>query len=175
MTSSVEVAILGAGFGGLAVAHGLSSAGIDDFAIFERDAGVGGTWRANTYPGAACDMPSHLYSLSFAPNPDWSRAYATQPEILRYVEDCYDRFDVRRKVRCNTEIVEARWIENIHRWLLRDRDGNELLRRRLGVRDRHVPHAVDTRDPGPATTSAARRSIPPAGTTTTTSPVVGWQ
>jgi cation diffusion facilitator CzcD-associated flavoprotein CzcO len=123
VTGRVEVAVLGAGFGGLAIAHRLARAGIDDVAIFERYDGVGGTWRVNSYPGAACDVPSHLYSLSFAPNPHWSRAYATQPEILSYVEDCYDRFDVRRKVRPHTEIVAAAWSEADACWRLRDRRG----------------------------------------------------
>jgi cation diffusion facilitator CzcD-associated flavoprotein CzcO len=123
MTERVEIAVLGAGFGGLAVAHRLAQAGVDDVAIFERHDGVGGTWRANGYPGAACDVPSHLYSLSFAPNPYWSRTYATQPEILRYIEDCYDRFDVRRKVRPRTEIVGAAWSEADACWRLRDRRG----------------------------------------------------
>ena len=124
MTERFEVAVLGAGFGGLAVAHRLAQDGIDDVVLFERDDGVGGTWRANSYPGAACDVPSHLYSLSFAPNPNWSRAYATQPEILAYLEDCYDRFDVRRKVRPHTEIVAATWSDADASWHLRDRAGN---------------------------------------------------
>jgi cation diffusion facilitator CzcD-associated flavoprotein CzcO len=118
-----EVAIVGAGFGGLAMAHRLAQVGVEDVVIFERDAGVGGTWRANRYPGAACDVPSHLYSLSFAPNPRWSRTYATQPEILRYIEDCYDRFDVRRKVRDSTEIVAAAWLDEHQCWQLRDATG----------------------------------------------------
>ena len=120
-----HVAVLGAGFGGLALAHRLAQSGIDDVVIFERSDGVGGTWRANRYPGAACDVPSHLYSLSFAPNPEWSRTYATQPEILDYIENCYDRFDVRRKVRCSTEIVAARWDGADSRWVLRDATGRE--------------------------------------------------
>ena len=120
-----RVAVLGAGFGGLATAHRLDGIGIDDVVIFERSDGVGGTWRANSYPGAACDVPSHLYSLSFAPNPNWSRTYATQPEILRYVEDCYDRFDIRRKVRASTEIVSASWQEGRACWRLRDAAGTE--------------------------------------------------
>ena len=124
MSTRSEVAVIGAGFGGLAVAHRLAQDGIDDVVILERGDGVGGTWRANTYPGAACDVPSHLYSLSFAPNPNWSRAYAAQPEILRYVEDCYDRFDVRRKVRTGTEVVAATWSEADGRWRLRDRHGD---------------------------------------------------
>lgn len=125
MTGCVDVAVLGAGFGGLAVAHRLAQDGIDDLVIFERDGGVGGTWRANSYPGAACDVPSHLYSLSFAPNPYWSRTYASQPEILAYIEDCYDRFDLRRKVRFHTSIVAARWDEGTSTWALRDTHGNE--------------------------------------------------
>jgi cation diffusion facilitator CzcD-associated flavoprotein CzcO len=120
-----EVAVLGAGFGGLAVAHRLAQSGIDDVVLFERHDGVGGTWRTNSYPGAACDVPSHLYSLSFAPNPTWSRAYASQPEILDYVEDCYDRFDVRRKVHLETEIVAATWSEATSSWRLRDSRGGE--------------------------------------------------
>jgi cation diffusion facilitator CzcD-associated flavoprotein CzcO len=123
MSERTEVAVLGAGFGGLAVAHRLARSGIDDLVIFERGDGVGGTWRANTYPGAACDVPSHLYSLSFAPNPEWSRAYATQPEILRYIEACYDRFDVSRKVRTGVEIVAADWSDDERVWRLRARDG----------------------------------------------------
>lgn len=125
MTERFDVAVLGAGFGGLTVAHRLALAGVDDVVLFERHEGVGGTWRANSYPGAACDVPSHLYSLSFAPNPRWSRAYAAQPEILRYVEDCYDRFDVRRKVRLRTEIVAATWCEADACWRLRDCRGGE--------------------------------------------------
>jgi cation diffusion facilitator CzcD-associated flavoprotein CzcO len=123
VTDHAEVAVIGAGFGGLAVAHRLARAGIDDLVLFERSDGVGGTWRSNSYPGAACDVPSHLYSLSFAPNPAWSRAYAAQPEILRYVEECYDRFDVRRKVRPHTEIVAATWSDGDGHWHLRDGDG----------------------------------------------------
>jgi len=121
----MQVAVMGAGFGGLAVAHALAEAGFDDVVIFERTDGVGGTWRTNTYPGAACDVPSHLYSLSFAPNPYWTRTYAIQPEILSYIEDCYDRFDLRRKVRTGTTVVAAHWQEAEQRWVLRDDTGRE--------------------------------------------------
>jgi cation diffusion facilitator CzcD-associated flavoprotein CzcO len=123
VSERAEVVVLGAGFGGLTVAHRLAQLGIDDVVILERDDGVGGTWRANRYPGAACDVPSHLYSLSFAPNPDWSTAYASQAEILDYVERCYDRLDVRRNVRTRTEVVEARWEEAEAMWRVRSRDG----------------------------------------------------
>ena len=109
------------------MAHRLAQSGIDDVVIFERSDGVGGTWRANTYPGAACDVPSHLYSLSFAPNPNWSRAYAAQPEILAYVENCYDRFDARRKVRTGVDIVAATWVDDAAAWQLRDQAGRTYL------------------------------------------------
>src|SRR5207342_3888266 len=84
----LRLAIVGAGIGGLALALGLREDGIEDFVILERSDGIGGTWRHNTYPGAACDVPSHLYSFSFAPNPNWTKVYADQPEILEYLERC---------------------------------------------------------------------------------------
>ena len=121
--TSSEVTIIGAGFGGLTMAHRLAEIGIDDVVVLERSDGVGGTWRANRYPGAACDVPSHLYSLSFAPNPNWSKTYADQPEILDYVERCYDELDVRRKVRCGVEVTAATWDDERRHWRLRDRDG----------------------------------------------------
>ena len=82
-----------------------SSRGRRDFVLFEASDGVGGTWRTNTYPGAACDVPSHLYSYSFALKPDWTKTYAAQPEILQYFEDCADRFGIRPHLRPNTRIT----------------------------------------------------------------------
>lgn len=115
-----EVAIIGAGAGGIGLGARLRKAGIEDFVIFERDEGVGGTWRANRYPGAACDVPSHLYSFSFALKPDWSRTYATQPEILEYLEACADRFGLRPHLRCRTGIIAAEWLEAERCWRLTD-------------------------------------------------------
>ena len=126
MSERHDVIVIGAGFGGLCVAHRLAQDGVDDVAILERDDGVGGTWRANSYPGAACDVPSHLYSLSFAPNPNWSRAFATQPEILAYVEDCYDRLDVRRKVQTGVSIAGAEWHDDEHLWRVHAADGRRF-------------------------------------------------
>ena len=83
----LSVGIVGAGFGGVGIAIKLREAGFDRFEIFERGDSVGGVWRANTYPGAACDVPSHLYSYSFAPGHHWSRRYAPQAEILAYLEE----------------------------------------------------------------------------------------
>src|SRR6476659_11334738 len=115
------VAVIGAGAGGLAMGVRLKRAGYD-FTIYEKSDGVGGTWRANTYPGAACDVPSHLYSFSFELNPWWSRTYATQPEILTYLERCCDQYGVRPHVRTGTTTTEARWNADGQRWHLRAQD-----------------------------------------------------
>ncbi|MGL6156200.1 MAG: NAD(P)-binding protein, partial [Ralstonia mannitolilytica] len=88
----IEVAIIGTGFAGLGMAIQLKQNGIDDFLVFEKAGSVGGTWRDNHYPGCACDVQSHLYSFSFAPNPEWSRMYSPQPEIRAYLERCTDQF-----------------------------------------------------------------------------------
>jgi cation diffusion facilitator CzcD-associated flavoprotein CzcO len=118
------VAIIGAGFGGLAAAVALRRAGVDDLVIIESDEGVGGTWRRNVYPGAACDIQSHLYSFSFAPNRSWSRTYARQPEILAYLESVADGFDLRRHLMLGTRVRKVRWNEDTWQWDLRmDRGG----------------------------------------------------
>src|SRR5213595_3790871 len=106
-----QIAILGAGFGGLGMAIRLKQAGIDDFVVWERDAEVGGTWWANTYPGCQCDIPSHLYSFSFAPNSDWTRTYPLQPELKRYLRDCTERYGVRDHIRLDCEATGAEWDE----------------------------------------------------------------
>jgi cation diffusion facilitator CzcD-associated flavoprotein CzcO len=121
-----RVAIVGAGIGGLALAMGLIEDGIDDFVVLERSDGVGGTWRHNTYPGAACDVPSHLYSYSFAPNPEWSRTYAAQPEILAYLERCADERGVRPHLRTGWRAETTRWSDDDHAWTLRSASGDEV-------------------------------------------------
>jgi cation diffusion facilitator CzcD-associated flavoprotein CzcO len=113
---SPKVAIIGAGFGGLGTAVALRRAGIDDLTIIEADDGVGGTWRRNTYPGAACDIQSHLYSFSFAPNKSWSRTYARQPEILAYLESVVNDFDLRRHLMLSTRVVTIRWNADTWQW-----------------------------------------------------------
>jgi cyclohexanone monooxygenase len=120
------VAILGAGAGGLGLAIRLKKAGMDDFVLFEASDGVGGTWRANSYPGAACDVPSHLYSYSFEMKPDWTKTYAGQPEILQYFEGCADRYGIRPHLRAHTAIVAATWNEDLGRWHLRSAAGEEF-------------------------------------------------
>ncbi|MQY27475.1 flavin-containing monooxygenase [Nocardia aurantia] len=118
-----SIAIVGSGFSGLGLAVRLKRAGFTDLTIFEKAAGVGGVWRDNTYPGAACDAPSHLYSYSFRPNPDWSRRFAEQPEILGYLQDCASDFGLEPHLRYRTEIVSARYDPAARHWVLTARDG----------------------------------------------------
>jgi cation diffusion facilitator CzcD-associated flavoprotein CzcO len=113
---SVDVAIVGSGFSGLGMAIRLKQQGNEDFVVLERDSDVGGTWHANTYPGCACDVPSHLYSFSFAQNPEWTQTYSAQPEIRDYLRRCADEFGVRPHVRLNTTVTEAAWNEDERRW-----------------------------------------------------------
>lgn len=121
----LTVAIIGAGAGGIAMGVRLKRAGYD-FTIYEKSDGVGGTWRDNTYPGAACDVPSHLYSFSFELNPWWSRTYATQPEILAYLERCTDQYGVRAHLRTGIAVTEARWDEGPQRWQLTTATGESF-------------------------------------------------
>ncbi|MEV6218725.1 NAD(P)/FAD-dependent oxidoreductase [Nocardia sp. NPDC051833] len=122
-TEHRHIVVIGAGFGGIALAIKLREAGFDDLTILERAADLGGTWQANTYPGCACDVPSQLYSYSFAPNPDWSRTYGKQSEILAYLRDVATRFDVVPRIRLNTELLEARWDEDRSLWHLETSQG----------------------------------------------------
>ncbi|WP_435241892.1 flavin-containing monooxygenase [Streptomyces cucumeris] len=105
----VRVAVIGSGFGGLGAAVRLRRAGITDFVILERADAVGGTWRDNSYPGCACDVPSHLYSFSFAPNPDWPRNFSGQPHIRAYLERVTDTFGLRPHLRFGAEVRSLRW------------------------------------------------------------------
>jgi len=116
--NDVRIAIIGAGFSGLGMAIRLRQAGIDDFVVLEREHEVGGTWWVNSYPGCQCDIPSHLYSFSFAPNPNWSRTYSPQEEIQRYLHECVDRFGVGSKIRLGCDVTAAEWDEVDRRWRL---------------------------------------------------------
>jgi len=113
-----SIAVVGGGFGGVGAAVMLGRAGYHDVTVFERGERVGGVWNHNTYPGAACDVPSHLYEFSFEPNPRWSRRFAPQAEIQAYVEDVARRHGVLEKVRTSTEVTEARWDDERSVWLL---------------------------------------------------------
>ncbi|MFI5718592.1 flavin-containing monooxygenase [Nocardia sp. NPDC051750] len=110
------VAVIGSGFSGIGLAIRLVQAGFTNLTVYERAGDIGGVWRDNTYPGAACDAPSHLYSYSFAPNPDWSRRFAPQPEILDYLRRCAAEYGIRDYVRTSTEVVAAVFDENRYRW-----------------------------------------------------------
>ncbi len=115
---SPSVGIIGAGPGGLALGILLRRAGFRDFTIFDREDGVGGTWRINTYPGLACDVKSHLYSYSFDLNPKWSRLWSGQPEILAYFEQCAQRYELAPNLKLNTEIASAHWDADNTSWQL---------------------------------------------------------
>ncbi|WP_320671257.1 flavin-containing monooxygenase [Patulibacter defluvii] len=117
-TGGPSIAIVGAGFGGIGMAIRLKQAGFGDLAIFDRAAGVGGVWRDNTYPGAACDVPSPLYSYSFAPNQEWPNRYSEQPAILDYIESCVDRFGLRPHLRLNATVERVAFDETVGRWRL---------------------------------------------------------
>ena len=120
---SISVAIVGGGFGGVGAAIRLLKAGVTDLVVYERGAGVGGVWHANTYPGAACDVPSHLYSFSFAPGTEWSRRYAPQADIEQYLNTLVDDFGVRPHLRCNTGVESARFDAGLGSWCVTTSDG----------------------------------------------------
>jgi cation diffusion facilitator CzcD-associated flavoprotein CzcO len=117
-TGRPRIAIVGAGFGGISAGVLLRRAGYTDATIFERGERVGGVWNFNSYPGIACDVPSHLYEFSFAPNPDWSRRYSPGHEIQAYLERVAREEGVLESVRLNTEVTAARFDEDSRRWMI---------------------------------------------------------
>ncbi|SFW68428.1 flavin-containing monooxygenase [Amycolatopsis australiensis] len=139
------VVIVGTGFSGLGMAIQLRKEGRDDFVILEKAHDVGGTWRDNSYPGCACDIPSHMYSFSFEQNPDWSRAYSPQPEIWRYMREVADKYDLRRFIRFGQEMTGARWDADENRWHVATRGGDEFAGHALvaGVGALHLPMIPD--------------------------------
>src|SRR6266446_1924502 len=122
-----RIAIIGSGFSGLCLGIQLKKAGIDAFTIFEKSDRLGGTWRDNTYPGAACDVPSSLYCFSFEQKTDWSRKWSPQEEIRDYMEHCARRYGLGPHIRFGTEIAEARFDEEAAVWHLRTTAGEEIL------------------------------------------------
>ncbi|MFW0791515.1 flavin-containing monooxygenase [Gordonia sp. CPCC 205333] len=130
---SISVAIIGAGFAGIGTAIRLQDKGITDFVIFERDTRVGGTWRDNTYPGAACDIPSRLYSYSFAPNPDWSHTYSGSDEILAYIDSMVESSGVASHIRFEHTVTGLRYDEETGEWTITFDSGREPVRARSVV------------------------------------------
>ena len=115
----VRVAVIGAGFTGLAAVHALREAGIENFLVLERADEVGGTWRDNTYPGLACDVPSHLYSLSFAPNPDWRRTFSSGEQIWEYMRDVARELGMDAVTAFGEDVLDASWDDRRQRWQIR--------------------------------------------------------
>jgi len=121
--AQVDVAVIGAGFAGIGAGIALKNKGIEDFVIFEGEPGVGGSWRTNTYPGCACDVPSHLYSYSFEPNPEWSEAFSGQADIKRYIEHCADKYAINPHIRFSTRVTSAEFDQAAGRWRVTTDDG----------------------------------------------------
>ncbi|MEQ9449388.1 MAG: NAD(P)/FAD-dependent oxidoreductase [Rhodospirillaceae bacterium] len=130
-TMNTKVGILGAGLSGVLMGMQLRRAGIDDFVIYEKESDVGGTWLCNTYPGLHCDVPSHLYSYSFEPNPDWSTVHASQPEIQAYIRACAEKYDLIGKIRFGVCVDEAYYDDAMGTWRLTTADGETIEHRAL--------------------------------------------
>lgn len=144
-SEALDVAIIGAGLSGLCLAIRLRQAGISRFALFEKAEGIGGTWRDNTYPGAACDVPSHLYSFSFARKRDWSRKYAAQQEILEYIDGIARRYDLVSHLRLGVELAAARFDRSAGLWRITTRRGETIAAKALvsGCGQLNRPHIPD--------------------------------
>jgi cation diffusion facilitator CzcD-associated flavoprotein CzcO len=157
-----SILIIGAGFGGIGMAIELRRNGFDDITVLERAADLGGVWRENTYPGAACDVPSPLYSYSFEPKPDWPQRYSGRAAIHAYLRGVAERHGVLSAVRFGTSVTDAEFDDATGRWTVRTADGDSRV---VDV----LISAVGPCPPYPASTpSRARRSIRPSGTTTST-------
>ncbi|MEV0797822.1 NAD(P)/FAD-dependent oxidoreductase [Kribbella sp. NPDC050281] len=140
-----EVVIIGAGFAGLCMGIKLRQAGCEDFVILEKAAELGGTWRDNTYPGCACDIPSYLYSFSFEQNPHWTRMFAPWDEILGYLRHCADKYGITPKIRYGAEVTEAAFDEATGQWTVTV-NGDETIQTQAlvtGVGSLHEPKRPD--------------------------------
>ena len=131
MTANPDVVIIGSGFAGIGMGVQLRRAGFDSFVILERGPEVGGTWRSNTYPGCACDVPSHLYSFSYEKNPDWSRMYPTQAELWDYLKAVTAKHGLRESMRFDSEVREAVFDRGQNRWRVTTAAGEVLTPRIL--------------------------------------------
>ncbi|MEY4764856.1 MAG: hypothetical protein RI907_1529 [Pseudomonadota bacterium] len=130
-TGPFHTLIIGTGFAGIGMGIALKKAGLGDFLILEKQSDVGGVWRDNTYPGAACDVPSHLYSFSFEPNPNWSRVFAQQGEIHQYLKHCARKYGLLSSIRFGCEVAQARYDEARAMWTVILTNGQALQARHL--------------------------------------------
>lgn len=136
--------VVGTGFSGLGMGIALQKQGVD-FLILEKADEIGGTWRDNTYPGCACDVPSHLYSFSFEPKATWSKLFSPQPEILDYLKGVADKYGLRRHIRFNTRAARAQWDDTEYRWHVFTDSGQEYVAQFLisGAGALHIPRVPD--------------------------------
>ncbi|MGI8631450.1 MAG: flavin-containing monooxygenase, partial [Solirubrobacterales bacterium] len=140
----IDVVIVGAGFSGLGMACNLKQAGYDDFVVLEKADEVGGTWRENTYPNCACDVPSNLYSFSFAPKADWPHTYSRQPAIQQYLRDTADLFGLREHTRFGCEFLDAGWDDETMAWEVQTSDGPVCARVLVAAMGPlHIPSVPD--------------------------------
>ncbi|USX48807.1 NAD(P)/FAD-dependent oxidoreductase [Lentzea sp. HUAS12] len=142
MHRETKVLVIGTGFSGLGMAVELKRRGEHDFVVLEKAADLGGTWRDNSYPGCACDVPSHMYSFSFEMNPKWSRMFAQQGEIFDYLQRVADKYRLRPHIRFNTKVSGARWDDEAKRWNVTTEQGDTYTAQALvaGVGALHIPH-----------------------------------
>ena len=129
----IDVAIIGSGFSGIGMAIQLRKASINSFRIFERSQDVGGTWRDNTYPGCACDVPSHLYSFSFEPNPNWPRKFSAYNDIHAYLKRCFDKHQLDKNTVFGADISECIFDEHANQWVIKTSTGDDYRARFLVV------------------------------------------
>lgn len=141
---TTRVLIVGSGFSGMGMGIALKKQAVD-FLILEKADEIGGTWRDNTYPGCACDIPSHMYSFSFEPKADWTHMWSFQPEIFDYLKGVADKHQLRRNVRFGTQVDRAHWDETERRWHIFDTDGQEYIAQFLvsGAGGLHIPSIPD--------------------------------
>ena len=149
MSTSHAVIVVGAGFSGIGMAARMKEMGIDDFVVLDRGNDLGGTWRDNAYPGAACDVPSNLYSYSFALNPEWTSSFPSQGEIWDYIRGCEERFEIGDHLRFSLTIDEARFDEGAKEWVVRAKSGETYPRPGADLGDRVLVGALDSGLPGP--------------------------
>ena len=127
-----RIVIIGAGSAGICTAANLNKAGITDYQILEKGEGTGGTWYWNQYPGAECDVQSHLYSFAFEPKTDWSQPFAGQAEILAYLNHIVDKYEIRSHISYNTTVDTLKWQEDGSYWTITTADG-EIIEAHPGI------------------------------------------